>query len=942
MIGPQASLASPRELPDSEPRVTLTSGGLRVEWDAAVPQINTDPDGFAHIEVPGYELLNIPGVPQLPFSSVLVAIPPGSDPVLEVLAASETKRAFEAPLVLGRQPEGVELDADGQVIGGAFTASSEVAANVIQAVSLEPIGVLRGVHLARLSFYPVIPNGDTLRVISSLEVEVNFGPVLQSGMSLENTADPMHDQVQAAVVNPDQLQITAQDQHNITQEPTLQLGAPQSLAVEVSNRGITDITRADLVAAGVTVSSVNTNEISISRDGTKIAYEWLGDSDGNFDAGEKIRFFADPRFSRWTASDTYLLDLDAGGGLQMGSRSTDPSGKPIGTPWAETVFEDNKIYTPACYCAPIHSGRDGDRWVGYKLQRPGEPSQNIPFELPGFDRTEIAYLKIWLIGFTDVSANPDHKVNVTIKVNGTTKDLGFIQFNGKTRHEATFTINANSLPEGDYQLSLTIPSDTPGDPVDGVWLDAFSIRYALADSINAGESIAFSGNTPQRAYTASISKAPSESFLAYDISNPEQPEEMSILSILGNQVTVADPSGDHIRDYWVTSTGAIQAPDNMRQLKPLSAPPDFVGADYVIISPAEFIPSLDPLVGLHQANDLDVVVEDVQAIYDAYGGGRPLPTAIRDYLADAYFNWNSTPLYVLLVGDGTHDPKNYRETSSATYIPPFLEDVDPWAGETAADNRYVTVDGGDALPDMLIGRLPANNIAELETMVSKIVEYAEKPSPEPWQHQAVFVADNRDYGGGNFPLMSDTLINKLPANSLAAQRLYYSPDYTPGEFRTLVNQVWDDGNGLIMFTGHSSIHQWAHEILFHLEDVPGLENEARLPVVLEMTCFTGSYQIPDFSTLDEDLLRHPGGGAVAVWGPTGLGIATGHHWLAEGFMETIYQDGTSEIGAAILAGKLNLATVGSNPDLIDTFTLLGDPATKLERSYQIYLPINTN
>jgi len=228
-------------------------------------------------------------------------------------------------------------------------------------------------------------------------------------------------------------------------------------------------------------------------------------------------------------------------------------------------------------------------------------------------------------------------------------------------------------------------------------------------------------------------------------------------------------------------------------------------------------------------------------------------------------------------------------------------------------------------------------------MVSKIVQYDAQQSPSPWQHQAVFVADNNDPTSGDFPSLSDILINKFPTYPFAPQRLYFSPaQITPAGFRTLVKQVWDDGNGLIMFTGHSSIHQWAHEILFHLEDVPTLVNGPRLPVVLEMTCFTGSFQIPDFQTLDEALLRRAGGGAVAVWGSTGLGIATGHHWLAEGFMDTIYQDGISEIGAATLAGKLNLASVGSNPDLIDTFTLLGDPATKLERSYLIYLPINQN
>jgi len=943
MIGPQASLASPRELPDSEPRVTLTAGGLRVKWSATAPQFNTDSDGFAHIEVPGYELLNMPGVPQLPYSSVLVALPPDSDPVLEILTSSESELALQAPLVLGNQPGGVELGSAGQVIGGAFTASNEEISGVDQVVTLESIGTMRGIRLARLSFFPVVPIGDNLRFTSSLKVEVNFGPVLQSSKFSEMTPDPILDLVQSAVINPEQLQITTQDQHSNTHDATLQLANAATVALEVSNRGITDITRAELAAAGVSVSSINPNNISLNRDVSNIAYEWLGDSDDKFDAGEKIRFFADPRFSRWTTTDTYLLHLDTPGGVKMGSRIADPDGLSTGKPWAEVVFEDNEIYTPACYCAPIPTGRDGDRWVGYKLQQPGEPSQNIPFELPGFDRTDNAFLKIWLIGFTDVSANPDHKLEVAIKVfNGAspiqTVDLGTIQFNGKSSHQADLTI-PNTLSAGDYQLSVTIPSDTPGNPVDGVWLDAFSIKYALASSINAGESLTFSAPDPNLAYTVSL--ASGAGLQAYEISNPEKPSELTGVVTSGNQITVANDGQSH--DYWVTSTGAIQSPDNLRQLAQLSAQPGFTGADYVIISPAEFIPSLDRLVGLHQSNGLEVVVEDIQAIYDAYGGGRPLPAAIRDYLADAYFNWNSPPLYVLLVGDGTHDPKNYRDTSTATYIPPFLEDVDPWAGETAADNRYVTVDGDDALPDMLIGRLPANDIAEMEIMISKIIQYAAQPTPSPWQHQAVFVADNNDPTSGDFSSLSDILINKFPTYPFAPQRLYFSPfQTTPASFRAMVNQVWDDGNGLIMFTGHSSIHQWAHEILFHLEDVPGLENEARLPVVLEMTCFTGSFQIPDFPTLDEALLRRAGGGAVAVWGSTGLGIATGHHWLSEGFMETIYQDGISEIGAAILAGKLNLASVGSNQDLIDTFTLLGDPATKLERSYQIYLPLNTN
>jgi hypothetical protein len=316
-------------------------------------------------------------------------------------------------------------------------------------------------------------------------------------------------------------------------------------------------------------------------------------------------------------------------------------------------------------------------------------------------------------------------------------------------------------------------------------------------------------------------------------------------------------------------------------------------------------------------------------------------------------------LYVLLVGDGSHDPRDYLtkydDNEKPLFIPPFLADVDPWMGETAADNRYVTVHGEDFLPDMIIGRLPANslleNINELETMVSKIVQYETNLNLNPWLHQAAFVADDPDRGG-SYHSLSEILIRKFPTNPFSALRLYFQtpdPNLPPeeieakkAEFRQKVKQVWNAGNGLVMFTGHSSIHQWAHEIFLHLDDVPSLVNGQRLPVVLEMTCFTGSFQLPTYTSLDEALLRHPGGGAIAVWGPTGLGVATGHHWLAEGFMENIYNEGISDIGSAAIAGKLNLLSVGGHLDLIDTFTMLGDPATNLERLYQNYLPLTKN
>ena len=97
-----------------------------------------------------------------------------------------------------------------------------------------------------------------------------------------------------------------------------------------------------------------------------------------------------------------------------------------------------------------------------------------------------------------------------------------------------------------------------------------------------------------------------------------------------------------------------------------------------------------------------------------------------------------------------------------------------------------------------------------------------------------------------------------------------------------------------------------------------------------MTCFTGRFHEPGGATLDETLLRAADGGAVAVWGATGLGVATGHQSLAQGFLASTLQRHEGTIGVGTLAGKLELVASGSSAlDLVDTFTLLGDPATNL-------------
>lgn len=894
-------------LANAHPSLTAAQDGINVEWRTPEIISTREVDGTYSLTLPGYAQLTEPGLPRLPMTSALVALPPGANPSLEMLTLEETELPLPGPLALAPKPDGVERNAAGEVIGGAYEPVVEMKPFNPAVVELESVGEVRGVRLARIIFYPIRPDGDKLRFTRHVSLFLHYNAPIQKSQV------PTDETLSSLVINPEAIQPAPSRINPQPLNPSSASLTPRA-AIEVSQAGITTITYAALNTIGFPVGSTNPANVHLTRAGQEIALEWDGDGDTLFESGERFLFYADPRFSRWTKTDVYFLTVDGIAGLRMSGRSASPTGLTAGNAWLDQLAETNALYTPDCYCAPIPPGRDGDRWTWDVLRQPDRASITYTVNLPTVSVTQPATLTTWFIGYTDVITTPDHHVNE--KLNGIT--VGQVVWEGKQSITSTLPISSNVLANGNNTLNLSLPGPL-GIKVEGMWLDAFSIRYARG-SAASGTSAIFTGDSTRRAYTLNLSTT--TGLRAYDVADSIHPQRLSSLTISTNSVTLGDPTSGMPRRYALTAESGIIAPDKLRLASSLTG----AKGTYIVIAPSAFIPALASLVSLRQSQGLTVTVENTQAIYDNFDG-RPTPDAIRAYLANAYATWNPKPTYLLLVGDGDFDPKQYRGDSAPTYIPPYLADVDPWAGETAADNRYVTLAGNDTLPELLLGRLPVNSLAETQTVVDKIVSYETQPFPGGWNANAAFVADNADYGG-DFPGDSENLATNYIDPPFVAKRIYYAP---PGSTITgtqaAILSRWNAA-GLMVFTGHSSIHQWAEERLFHSDDVASLTNQRQLPILMELTCFTGSFHVPNSVTMDEALARHPNGGAVAVWGATGLGIATGHQALAEAFLNNLYTPGKT-LGEAVLAGKVNLAGTGVNLDLIDTYHLLGDPALKL-------------
>jgi hypothetical protein len=275
----------------------------------------------------------------------------------------------------------------------------------------------------------------------------------------------------------------------------------------------------------------------------------------------------------------------------------------------------------------------------------------------------------------------------------------------------------------------------------------------------------------------------------FDITAPDNPVQLTGVSVAAPCPCTAQFSdqSDSLRTYYLLAPAARRTPAAIARASGRDIRASAAGADYLIIAHPSLLAAVAPLAAHRAAQGLRVATVSVQDVYDAFSGGVVDPQALHDFLAHTYEHWPApAPSYVLLVGDGHYDPKgqclaagcsgNLVTAPGTNLIPPYLRMVDPWIGETAADNLLVTFGAPNSLPDMAIGRLPTVTVAETEQMVAKILAYEQSPPPGAWRSSLTFVTDNafQTTGAvdpaGNFWALSDAIVERSRAGAVCADK----------------------------------------------------------------------------------------------------------------------------------------------------------------------------
>lgn len=906
--------------------------------------ITLETGSYSRLLMPYTSLSGRPGYPQLPLFSGLVGLPPDGGARLEILELQTQVVKLPhppepAPTPLPVPVSPTDLDLLSGFSGGPQTRTPDpvpYAADSFYPGTVAELGEpqqLRSYRVAPLTIYPLRVNAarQEMEVVRLVRLRVSFShPASQvTALALPSGSDPFAAALSASLLNPEAGQWPARPVP-VNPASGLQPLNSQAMAaatkVWVNEAGLYVLTYDDLRGAGLPLESLNPATLKLSRGYPRqeVAILVEGEADGRFDPQDRLLFYASPGPSRYVAGDVYFVSYGGANGLRMGSRSGAPGGAPGGTAWRVVDAETNKFYDP------LYQARDGDYWYWDKLYLPDRPanSYSLPVQAP-LAAGPASSLTIWLQGYTShPTLNPDHRVQVYFN----NYLLDTVAWDGKNAYTAALAVPLNTIVSGNNQVRLVLPGIS-GVFAEGVWLDAFRLVYPTSQA-GTGQ-LHFKGEAGPRKYTLTGVSSP---VLVLDVTVPERPQQVVGYTLNSSTLTVAD-AGPAASAYLVAPANQMKRPLSLQSALNLSDPAG--GADYVIISHPSLLAALAPLAEHRARQGLRVTMVNVQAIYDTFGDGRLDAAAIKNFLAHAYERWPApSPLYVLLAGDGSYDFKNYNGYNPPLLLPPYLAPVDPWWGETAADNRLVTLAGADNLPDMLIGRLAVSNAAEASTVVSKIIQYETSPPAGDWTTRQIIVADDPDQAA-DFYLSADRLYSRL-TGSYAGYRYYYTGSSSnqsyfysdPALLRADLVSSFSQGASIVTYYGHSSWEQWAVESLLHLNDLGRLNNQHRLPVVSEMTCFTGFFHHPKTTTFDESLLRRTGGGAVAVWGSTGLGVSTGHDQLQTGFYGAIVQTGQPVLGSAILAGKLKLFATGFHQDLLDTFTLFGDPALNLGRVFK--------
>jgi hypothetical protein len=690
---------------------------------------------------------------------------------------------------------------------------------------------------------------------------------------------------------------TAQAGALVSLQQQSQIAAAAGVKIAVSKPGWYRVTQPELVAAGLDVSAGAAN-LQLFADAQEIPIKVSGNG-VQLSPSDYIEFYGRGLDSVTDARQTYYLIS----GSSSGQRINNP-GAPGVLPAASgsssfdyTVERKDR----SIYFANLLNG-DGENLFG-AIVSDSPTAETISLKNVGaVPAGAQAQLEISLVGVSSQA----HHVQVTL--NG--QALGTVDFSNMGHPTQLFSVAASLIHTGDNTLQLT----AIGGPQDISLVDVVRITYAHTYTAD-NDSLLIGINSGA---TTRVSGFSNHGVRVVDVTDQTNIQELApVLTAQSDGTFAADvqvPGSSSLQPHILLVFADAQAghPDSIKHNDPSAWGAHPSGADYLIVTSRDFLSSAQLLAQYRHTQGLAVAVIDVEDIYDEFSFGAHSPTAIREFLQLATTNWQTKPRYVLLLGDASYDPRNYLGQGSTDFVPTKL--LDTTQMETSSDD-WLADFNNDGVADLAMGRLPARSATDANVMVNKIISY--ETAPFDPQRGALLVADN------SFESSSVMVSGLLPA-AMPRQLINRSSGSDPAIHTQIVDAL-NQGPRLVNYSGHGSNGVWTGASLLSIFDAPNLTNASRPSVFTMMTCLNGYFPNAYNDSLAEALLKASNGGAVAVWASTGMTEPSSQSLIDQSFYQQLSSGQAVLLGDAVHTAKLTT----TDPDVRRTWTLFGDPATRV-------------
>jgi len=546
---------------------------------------------------------------------------------------------------------------------------------------------------------------------------------------------------------------------------------------------------------------------------------------------------------------------------------------------------------------------------------------------------KVSHLEVVVAGDTDFPESPDHHVEVY--VNG--QFIDSIMFDGRVRETISAELPSGLVSKGDNTVEIRLPGGTEA-AADIVYLD--SIRLAYASALDAqNDRLLISDIEPDRAFTVRrISTNASVAFAWNGSRLVELPTRIAGRGMVG----VTPERGDGY-SFWISSPGALNRPEFAGAV----GSNDLIGdsGNFLIIAHPAFIPAspweshpLNDFINHRTADGWDVMLVDVTEIQNQYGGGMALPQAIQRFLADA--DQKLSYEHVLLVGGDSYDYRDNLGLGSLSFVP-TLYTATTETPHTPSDALLADLDN-DGLADKAIGRWPVRTLGDLQSIVSKTVDWDFGASA---LGNAIWVADSDVPTERSFRSQADRMISGLEDSGWAPSaidRLYFDDvgsGIDAGDYlRDQLFSALEEGRSLTGFVGHGAPSMWTFQGLLTPNDIADLNNDGMPTLIGTMTCYTSYFVSPYSETVAHRWMngyRVDDQGNQVAGAPNGAVAIHGAATLTNYNQNEIF---AQEVQKALLAGHTlgqsveqarELAKERGMSDLVTNWTLLGDPTVRI-------------